>query len=426
MPQTETPPVVPATEEEGADEARDDEASREASDNASEGSGPPPPTFAERLCARLHGTAEVFQEAGVDVCVLGATREQEQDFEEKGLQSSLGLKDPEMLQDALAKLGLGIVCKKGKQAGQPNQDNVFFCKSEKFVFCGIADGHGRHGHWASHWVVRYTVSLVLTEILSKRSFPVEQDFVRLFNNVHEALEARANQGLAPLGTEESATVAAGEQLASPRGADEAGKFDVSTSGSTLALFLMDTTSRKAVMAWVGDARCVMLNMSETCSTETVANTGSEIKRYHSITASHNPLEMEERRRIAQHGGVTTHCGRVGPAGTDHRQPLDGGLSRHTRSIGDVTLHEYGVIHKPSVKFLDLGEESSDNVLCLLCTSEGVKDYLNNHEACLLIRKNGRQGVARAAQELVDVVCEKWMMYEDEEEMADLTALCMWV
>merc|ERR1711879_999018 len=91
------------------------------------------------------------------------------------------------LRKALAFLGAGVSCRKGRKDHFPNQDNIFFCHGEAMSVWGVADGHGDDGHWVSHWGAMYVVAQVLRDITSYAGIPDEAIIQRIFNVAEEAL-----------------------------------------------------------------------------------------------------------------------------------------------------------------------------------------------------------------------------------------------
>merc|ERR1719235_873409 len=98
--------------------------------------------------------ADVFAKSAHEICIFGKTilieggspsycdAFVEEDFELKRLHVSPPCDDPEALSAKLSSMGVGICCRKGKKDGVANQDNVLFCRTERFIIAGVADGHG--------------------------------------------------------------------------------------------------------------------------------------------------------------------------------------------------------------------------------------------------------------------------------------------
>jgi serine/threonine protein phosphatase PrpC len=414
-------------------QSKEDHQDDECGENSSEGSGPIGPSLAEQLYRRLGDTQAVFQESSHELCLLGGTRFDggddapviEEEFSFKWLElSGFPADDHAGLQEILAKSGIGLCCRKGKKAEVPNQDSVLFCKNDRFIIAGVADGHGDSGHWASHWVCRYAAALCLSEVCKIGRLPTEYDLVRIFNLIHEALEFRSLHGDPGLKEGEKKHL-----------------FDISMSGSTLSLVLLDTQNNEVLTAWVGDSSCVMFtcgNEPESMKTNLLvpgatpksavpSGTSRENSwcQVQSITADHNPRDVGERHRLASTYGATNNAsGRVGIPGSEKEDSDKGGLSM-TRALGDLTLHSFGVIHKPGHKKVHLLPKEGRAQQCVLCCSDGVWEFFSNEEAAQLIAKAGRENVASATEDLVTQARARWIEQE-EDETDDLSAIVIWI
>lgn len=432
-----------ATHSQKEKERDDDEL---GSRHTSEGSGPPGPSLAEELYRRLCDTKDVFGESSHDLCLVGGTRFLpdnpdapliEEEFSSKWLELSGFPNDDEAgLRDLLASHNIGLSCRKGSKTEVPNQDSILFCKNERFTIAGVADGHGDYGHWASHWVCRYAAALCLTEVCKIGKLPDEYDLIRIFNLCHEALEFRSLNG--------------------DPGLEEGSKkhlFDISMSGSTLSLVFVDYQDNQVLTAWVGDSSCVMFTTGSgddklaRQKTLQVPGSAGETQKVslekpeqamsaesslrcsvQSITADHNPRDVGERHRIASCAGGTNSGnfanGRVMIPGAEKEDPNNGGLSM-TRAIGDLTLHSFGVIHKPGHKRVHLRPKDEGVEQCVLCCSDGVWEFFSSEEAAQLIAKAGRENVASATEELVKQARTRWFEQE-EDETDDLSAIVIWI
>jgi serine/threonine protein phosphatase PrpC len=400
---------------------------------SSEDSGPPVPTLSEILYQEISAPEDVWQRCEHHVCLFGGSTFQdqratvEQEFEAKRLEfscSNVQGGDSQALHEKLNLLGVGISCRKGNKPEMPNQDNVLFCKTENFTIVGVADGHGEDGHWVSHFVARYVMSMILTEVVKINQSPSEWNLVRIFNICHETVKMRA-------------------ELGSPDGKNSAvGKFDLQSSGSTLTLCFIDHANPMATSAWVGDSRCIMTTGS-TCrhaskASKTLLHPSDAIVRnesvvdfdegmlsIHSLTADHNPRDLGERERITSCGGISVG-GRVSPCPTDSKESKDEktGLAM-TRALGDLVLHSYGVIHKPGFKLIGLQKQDSTHCQILICCTDGVWEFIENEECARLIMEAGRANVGKATEELVALARSRWQEQE-QEETDDLSAVIVWL
>mmetsp|Transcript_36689 Transcript_36689/g.64611 ORF Transcript_36689/g.64611 Transcript_36689/m.64611 type:complete len:183 (-) Transcript_36689:59-607(-) len=149
--------------------------------------------------------------------------------------------------------------------------------------------------------------------------------------------------------------------------------------------------------------------------------GSDNLRVQSITADHNPRDIGERQRMFSMGGNIAG-GRVQTGGGG--KETESGLTM-TRALGDLTLHSFGVIHKPGIRRLELGSQAVEGPACVLCCSDGVWEFLNNEEAARYIGVGGPEAVDQATEELVAKARTLWLEQE-EDETDDLSAVVVWL
>jgi len=325
--------------------------------------------------------AEVCEGLQCEVVMLGVHHEGvwtkgDMDWKEKQYQV-LGLDNVDAIHEHLAKIGVGVTCRKGMKPDQPNQDNLFYCSMGDFTVFGVADGHGLNGHWASHWTTRFIVGLVLREISSTGSLPSDERITKLFATAHDSLMKTASKD----------------------------RFDLTMSGSTLSVCILDRSSQVALVAWVGDSRCVVGN-------------GKKSMVPH-VTVDHKPDLPEETRRIRSCGGEVLKNEwdiphRVYVRGTD--KP---GLAM-SRAIGDLYAHTAGVIHTPGIQRFQF---QSDSVM--LCCSDGVWEFLDETEAVSIIHGAGRDHVRQATQELARQSRDRWIR-EDLNCTDDITVVAVWL
>jgi len=226
----------------------------------------------------------------------------------------------------------------------------------------------------------YALSMILSDICVIGKLPDTMTLNRIFNISHEALKI------------------AGENQ----------EFDLATSGTTLSLLFLHHEERIVVTAWVGDSACVLVD-----------NTQPEGSRLQSMTCPHDPRDLDERKRIYQAGGSIAHQPGVAPM-----VGSPGGVELTlTRSLGDVTMHSFGVSHTPGIKKFRIAEEGTAGAQVLLCCSDGVWEYVQQEEAMKVVEKAGRANVAKATETLVAMARERWQ--EDDEETDDITAIVLW-
>merc|ERR1712107_94284 len=148
--------------------------------------------------------------------------------------------------------------------------------------------------------------------------------------------------------------------------------------------------------------------------------GGKPDRVFSITADHHPRDAVERSRIAScQGFANAATGRVQVPGEGRD---DSGLAM-TRALGDLTLHKFGIIHKPGYKKISLQAEDGHHQ-CVLCCSDGVWEFLGSDEASELIAKEGPDNVLKSTFELGEEAHRKWS--QEEEETDDVSAVVIWI
>lgn len=322
--------------------------------------------------------------AGVacDVCLCGESLPSKIDveFREKRCDALGG--DDAPVRARLEKEGIVLTCRKGKKPEQPNQDNYFFAETQRFRVCGVADGHGEHGHWASHWVVRFVLRALLMELAQAEGLPEDAAIVGIFELAHEAVKRKAP-------TE---------------------RFDLHLSGTTLSVAVVDMKTQQALIAWAGDSRCV-------CGAAAAGGRpgGPTVL---AESSDHKPQDPEERRRIVGSGGEVVKLPNDVPHRVfvrDHGAP---GLAM-SRALGDLLAHSVGVTHTPGIRRFLLAEGS-----CLLCCSDGVWEFIKSSDAVAGVLKAGPQGAAEAARVLVEDARRRWLR-ESADVTDDITAVVVW-
>mmetsp|Transcript_8969 Transcript_8969/g.14903 ORF Transcript_8969/g.14903 Transcript_8969/m.14903 type:complete len:587 (+) Transcript_8969:76-1836(+) len=329
---------------------------------------------------RASGTSTTYEESAPFI---------EPEFKDKFLEHS-GVSSGHRLNAQLRKLRVGISCKKARKPEYPNQDNIFYCCAGGITICGIADGHGESGHWASHWVARFAIRLMLLEIAEQGSeatrrpcYMSEAVLMKVFNIAHEALKLRA----------------------------EIDGFDVNMSGSTLSICVVDHKQREVLAAWVGDSRCVV-SVGGNHSSSMQGGPG----RVRDLTKDHKPQDIEERRRIYERGGEVAD-GRVWQRGKDFP-----GLAM-SRSIGDLFAHTAGVNHQPGLYRLPAAEDPAPRLL--LCCSDGIWEFMNGAEAVEIIERFTPEDVAEGAEALAKQAWETWLREEKGKFTDDISVLALW-
>lgn len=367
-------------------------------DSANFNCGPSP---AQELCNQVHGPADVLEKVqeGV-VCLFGTTKEAnsgggaaeiEREASEKPLLASGAATESDSLQAWMAGQSVAVSCVKARKPDSPNQDNVFLSRVNGFTFCGVADGHGEYGHWASSWVVEFVLFLWITKVSVAAKMPDDSTIRWIFNLTHEALMLRARSN----------------------------DVDLSESGSTLTLCVLDHSQEMAVTAWVGDSRCVRGHGSGLIA--------------ESLSDDHKPQQHRERSRIITHGGRITSCGLVdlgnGPAFQSRNSAGTAstatGLSM-SRSMGDALYQRVGVIHDPEIRRVALRDQSGEQTQFVLCCSDGVWEFVSNEEAVSLVGSFGRRNAEYAAETLLQRARLRWLQNLSGERTDDISVVVVWL
>merc|ERR1712232_660184 len=120
---------------------------------------------------------------------MGVAELLEEEFDEKKLESSVASNtgDQHSFRCKLSDIGTGVTCRKGRRPGVPNQCDVLFGRTERMTVCGIVDGHGSNGHWASYWATQIALAISLSEACSNETLPSEFLINKIFHCVNEGL-----------------------------------------------------------------------------------------------------------------------------------------------------------------------------------------------------------------------------------------------
>jgi len=296
----------------------------------------------------------------------------EPEFEEKKFESSA----TGDIQAARAKLeqeeGVGVACRK---------DNFFLCDTQRFRLCGVADGHGEFGHWVSHVAARAMLRLLLLELADADDLPQDDTVAQMFDTLHNAIKYDADwEG-----------------------------YDVTLSGTTLSVAIVDRKTKQVLVAWTGDSRCLCAKIAPGAgrSVELIAS-----------TADHKPQDPEERRRIIGSGGEVVRLQNDLPHRVFCRGKEAPGLAM-SRALGDLMAHTAGVNHVPSFRRFAL---EADAVL-LVC-SDGVWEFIKNQEAARPVLTMGPAKVGEAVQLLAREARNRWLK-EEGNVTDDITAIAIW-
>mmetsp|Transcript_64681 Transcript_64681/g.115061 ORF Transcript_64681/g.115061 Transcript_64681/m.115061 type:complete len:496 (-) Transcript_64681:312-1799(-) len=330
--------------------------------------------------AMLKGLSQEVAVLGISK-PIGAIVLPEKEFEEKNIVVS-GAHDAVQARALLSKADIAFSCAKGRKPESPNQDNFFVAHSASFTLCCVADGHGKDGHWASHWAARFMLRLLLEEVENVRGLPSDEAIGKIFDMVHRELVSTAAFQ----------------------------SFDLSLSGTTMSVAVIDRDAKQLLMSWAGDSR-IALGRNTRKKSLKVECVGE--------SADHKPQDHDERMRVIASGGEVVLL----PGDVPHRIFAKGtdrpGLAM-SRAMGDVHAHSVGVIHVPG--FLRLQFEPDD---LLLCCSDGVWEFLATKQALEMVMGAGRPKVQQAVQTLVKESQELWLS-ECPDSTDDVSAIAIWL
>jgi len=278
----------------------------------------------------------------------------------------------------LEREGVAVACIKGRKPEQPNQDTFFFADTPRFRIACIADGHGEFGHWASHWAVRAALRILLVELAGAEALPEDEAVVRIYDTVHSAIVHQSGRD----------------------------GYNLSLSGTTFTVALIDRVASQVQLSWCGDSRCV-LGRQGPRGPETVISTND-----------HKPQDPDERRRIIGSGGEVVRVYDDMPHRVFARGKEAPGLAM-SRALGDLMAHSVGVVHIPGCKRCAV----LAGQVVLLC-SDGVWEFIKNAEALRIVMTMGRARAVEAADALALEARDRWLK-EEGSVTDDITAIVIW-
>jgi serine/threonine protein phosphatase PrpC len=294
-----------------------------------------------------------------------------------GSQKLSGVPGQERPRTGVIPTNVSVSCIKGLKGtadSSPNQDNYSYCSFGGYEFYTLQDGHGPAGHMVSFRGVR-SLPLFVTE---SRFFP---------NKIAEAIvEAykRCNADLVALSVEKD--------------------FDIQVSGCACVMVI-----RKDCKLWVshaGDSRVVLGNVKHS---DVVGE-----------TRDHKPTDPAERTRLETSGSEIqtfsfenhVQISRIFVKGADYP-----GLCM-SRSLGDQSVKEHGVIPIPEVSSFDIIPGQTFVVLA----SDGVWEFIPSKLVCSSLAKKLRiEGKDKCVARIVTEAKKRWKSHEGSY-CDDITAL----
>lgn len=307
-------------------------------------------------------------------------------FESDGLNEHL--MEPDICQKSVhVRRGLvtsvSFLSRVGKIPNNPNKVNQDRCwvtelldrSGRMYKFCGVADGHGVHGHSVAD-MIRTQLGVVLEKQLSQSS-----DVKTALIQAHRKMSTDILDSY----------------------------LDVSFSGTTsVSILLIDN---RVSCANIGDSRAVVGSLKS----------GKWIP--FALSTDHKPDLPEEQKRILSKGGrVAAYTGPkgdpVGPARVWLKTRDLPGLAM-SRSFGDKIAASVGVSAEPEITEMEL--TSSDKILVL--GSDGVWEFLSNQDAIDIVSPFYDSGDSKGASEALCARAEqRWQ--QEECIVDDITAVVL--
>jgi len=329
---------------------------------------------------------KLYEGLAHDACLLGFTKAggidaiAEAEFTEKKVEQS-GSTSEVAARSRFLKNGVAVSCAKGRKPGTPNQDNFFVAECGHFLISCVADGHGIAGHWASHWTCRFVLRLLMEQIAVSKALPSEAVMTQIFDTVHQEVVCTATS----------------------KG------YEISLSGTTLSVAVVDREQKKLLLAWAGDSRCVLGRPPR--------NKG----KIGCVGASedHKPNDPKEKQRVQASGGEVLLLPGDVPYRIFAKNKEVPGLAM-SRSIGDLSGHAVGVSHTPGIKLLDFQKDD-----LLLCCSDGVWEFLGDADALNIVQQVGRKNAPEAVVKLVSESRALWLA-EADDCCDDITVIAVWL
>lgn len=276
---------------------------------------------------------------------------------------------------ALRTNGISIINTKGWKESDSilGQDNCSFSHlSQGWEVLCVMDGHGTDGHWPATRAVRTMPFFLKGKSCSQmlEHWEVEAALTHAFGKVEMDLERQARVH----------------------------NLKLQATGCTALCAVWNSRCSKLWVATAGDSRAILL----------VPGVGVVAQ-----TTDHKPCVQSERERVEAAGGeivCTTftdgfvEC-RINVKGTEFP-----GISM-TRSLGDLSVKECGVIAEPEV--VEWSLEGRGNAL-ILAASDGVWEFLPTEEVASIVLSELEKGVTyqRALETLLEAARRKWHQHED--------------
>ena len=272
-----------------------------------------------------------------------------------------------------------------------NQDIAFverkFAGDNIFIFFGVCDGHGVHGHEVSDFL-RNNLPKELSKSLNHKD--LETNDIKLKKNIFNVIESTFIKINNILTDDES--------------------INTYFSGTTCVSVIY--TPKKLICANVGDSRAVLGRYDK------------HNKKWVPIELSrdHKPTEPDEAKRILNRGGrirpfIDEQTGEeFGPQRIWMKNEDVPGLAM-TRSFGDNVASSVGCISLPEIKEFDFDE--GDKFLIL--ASDGIWEFIESEECINIIGKYyNDNNIEECCKFLYTESRKRWI--KEEEVVDDITLI----
>ena len=289
-------------------------------------------------------------------------------------------------------LRIDSICKRGFAGPgikKINQDNYFIfnnlINNKDYIFMGICDGHGVHGHDISNYLV-----------------------INLPQNLNEKLISEKINDLSGINIEKFSKIISSTFLETNKNLVANESIDSLFSGSTCSSIIY--TPRRLISINVGDSRSI------------IGKFDGKIWRAKNLSRDHKPDEPDEYDRIIKSGGkVQSYKDEngepVGPERVWLKNDDVPGLAM-SRSFGDIIAHSVGVIAEPEI--FDYSFVHEDKFVII--ASDGIFEFISSDE-CVSMVKNFylKDDIEGAMYYLYKESSKKWIM---EEEVIDDISLIL--
>jgi serine/threonine protein phosphatase PrpC len=331
--------------------------------------------------SKLHSTFKEERSQKIDTESL--TDSTLSDFEKRcqafvfGSQKLSGVPGQERSKTGVTPAHISVSCIKGLKGlsdTSANQDNYSYYKYKDHELICVLDGHGPAGHHVSFRGIR-TLPYFFSQ---SKHFP---------SNIPEALTEAYKKCHADLLTHSVER-----------------DFDIQVSGAACVMAVR--YENKLWISNTGDSRIVLGDIQ---SGDVIAETND-----------HKPSDTSERNRLEAQGSEVQIFGfdnnvrihRVFVRGTDYP-----GLCM-SRSLGDQSVKEHGVIPVPDVKRIEIVPSKMFMVLA----SDGVWEFIPSKLVCSsLSKKLGSEGQDKCVARVVTEAKKRWKSNEGSY-CDDITAL----